>query len=160
MNLFGSGAVPAQRYAALVCAATATVAVGYRVVSRLAVPAFAALVVAQPLLPLLAASQRPSVAEWSLIFTGVALLDLAVVWAFRRDRARGAYRLALKIMAWTLHGSALVLGGLGALAALAAATQAGDAALAAAALVAAALRWSGQRRSVGSPLPSAWPRPY
>lgn len=50
-------------------------------------PWFAALLTVQPVLPLLAAPARPSAAGWTLVFVGVAALNLAVVAALRGPRA-------------------------------------------------------------------------
>ncbi|MEW2375334.1 hypothetical protein AB0883_04400 [Micromonospora sp. NPDC047812] len=87
VGLAGVGDWPATRYAALVGGAGAAVAAGYGRLSRLTVPWFAALVTAQPVLPLLVADARPDAAGWAMAFLGVALLDLAVLVALRR---RGA----------------------------------------------------------------------
>ncbi|MFG1890119.1 SCO7613 C-terminal domain-containing membrane protein [Micromonospora sp. NPDC049051] len=84
VDLVGVADWPATRYAALVGGASAAVAAGYARLSGLTVPWFAALVTAQPVLPLLAADARPDAAGWALVFLGVALLDLAVLVALRR----------------------------------------------------------------------------
>ncbi|MEG3637532.1 hypothetical protein V5O40_27520, partial [Micromonospora sp. S2-005] len=89
VDLFGVTAWPGSRYAALVVAISAAVTVGYARISRLAVPWFAALLVVQPLLPLLAAEVRPEPAGWAVVFVGVALVDLAVVVALRRRGGGG-----------------------------------------------------------------------
>ncbi|MFV2111942.1 SCO7613 C-terminal domain-containing membrane protein [Micromonospora sp. LOL_025] len=87
VGLAGVADWPATRYAALVGGAGAAVAAGYARLSKLTVPWFAALVTAQPVLPLLVADARPDAAGWAMAFLGVALLDLAVLVALRR---RGA----------------------------------------------------------------------
>ncbi|RLK13539.1 hypothetical protein DER29_4563 [Micromonospora sp. M71_S20] len=87
VDLVGVADWPATRYAALVGGAGAAVAAGYGRLSGLTVPWFAALVTAQPVLPLLVADARPEAAGWAMAFLGVALLDLAVLVALRR---RGA----------------------------------------------------------------------
>ena len=84
VNLAGVAGWPETRYAGLVGAVSAAVAAGYARLSRLTVPWFAALLVAQPVLPLLAVASRPSAAGWALILTVVALGDLMVVVALRR----------------------------------------------------------------------------
>ncbi|PZF85063.1 SCO7613 C-terminal domain-containing membrane protein, partial [Micromonospora deserti] len=81
VDLFGVAGWPATRYAALVGGAGAAVAAGYARISGLTVPWFAALLGAQPVLPLLAAEARPEAGGWSVVFVGVALLDLAVLAA-------------------------------------------------------------------------------
>ncbi|WP_206025035.1 hypothetical protein, partial [Micromonospora zingiberis] len=84
VNLFGVAGWPGSRYAALVAAGSAALAVGYGRLSRLTVPWFAALLAGQPVLPLLAAEARPEPAGWAVVFVGVALVDLAVLVALRR----------------------------------------------------------------------------
>ncbi|WP_165878024.1 SCO7613 C-terminal domain-containing membrane protein [Micromonospora sp. MW-13] len=81
VDLFGVTDWPVARYAALVGGAGAALAAGYGRLTRLAVPWFAALLTAQPVLPLLAAPARLSAAGWALVFVGVAALNLAVVAA-------------------------------------------------------------------------------
>ncbi|MCL7456622.1 hypothetical protein M8I35_05455 [Micromonospora sp. MSM11] len=84
VDLVGVADWPGTRYAALVGGASAAVAAGYARLSGLTVPWFAALLTAQPVLPLLAADARPDAAGWSMVFLGVALLDLAVLVVLRR----------------------------------------------------------------------------
>lgn len=93
VDLFGVTGWPATRYAALVGGIGVAVAAGYARLSGLTVPWFAALVVAQPVLPLLAAGARPDAAGWSVVLVGVALLNLAVLVALRR-RSRPAAGVA------------------------------------------------------------------
>ncbi|WP_200206782.1 SCO7613 C-terminal domain-containing membrane protein [Micromonospora coerulea] len=83
VDLFGVAGWPGTRYAALVGGIGAAVAAGYARLSRLTVPWFAALLAAQPVLPLAAAAARPSAAGWALVCTAVALGDLGVVVALR-----------------------------------------------------------------------------
>ncbi|WP_320067505.1 SCO7613 C-terminal domain-containing membrane protein [Micromonospora sp. RTGN7] len=83
VDLFGVAGWSQARYAALVGGASAALAAGYGRLTRLAVPWFAALLVVQPVLPLLAAPARPSGTGWTLVFLGVAALNLAVVAALR-----------------------------------------------------------------------------
>ncbi|SCG36781.1 hypothetical protein GA0070609_0318 [Micromonospora echinaurantiaca] len=106
VDLFGVAGWPGTRYAALVGGASAAAALGYARLSRLTVPWFAALLAAQPVLPLFAVEARPRPAGWSLVFVGVALLNLAVLVALR-GRATGA-ALAGRIVAWIAHAAALV----------------------------------------------------
>ncbi|PWU47435.1 hypothetical protein DLJ47_30575, partial [Micromonospora sp. S4605] len=106
VDLFGVAGWPGTRYAALVGGASAAAALGYARLSRLTVPWFAALLAAQPVLPLLSVEARPGPAGWSLVFVGVALLNLAVLMALR-GRAAGA-ALAGRILAWIAHAAALV----------------------------------------------------
>ncbi|MGW5672122.1 SCO7613 C-terminal domain-containing membrane protein, partial [Micromonospora sp. NPDC003776] len=79
VDLFGVAGWPGSRYAALVGGIGAAVAAGYARGSRLTVPWFAALLTAQPVLPLAVAAARPSAAGWAAVFTAVALGDLVVV---------------------------------------------------------------------------------
>ncbi|SBT46920.1 SCO7613 C-terminal domain-containing membrane protein [Micromonospora auratinigra] len=83
VDLFGVAGWPASRYAALVGGVGAAVAAGYARLSRLTVPWFAALLTAQPVLPLAAAAAKPSPAGWALVLAAVALGDLVVVVALR-----------------------------------------------------------------------------
>ncbi|MFE9954256.1 SCO7613 C-terminal domain-containing membrane protein [Micromonospora sp. NPDC005299] len=84
VNLFGVAGWPGSRYAALVGGIGAAVAAGYGRLSRLTVPWFAALLTAQPVLPLAAAAAEPSAAGWALVLTALALGNLVVVVALRR----------------------------------------------------------------------------
>ncbi|MET8910685.1 hypothetical protein ABZW14_23480, partial [Micromonospora sp. NPDC004551] len=91
VDLFGVAGWPGSRYAALVGGVGAAVAAGYARLSRLTVPWFAALLTAQPVLPLAAAAAEPSAAGWALVLTALALGDLVVVVALRnRLRSVGA----------------------------------------------------------------------
>lgn len=83
VDLFGVAGWPGSRYAALVGGIGAAVAAGYARLSRLTVPWFAALLIAQPVLPLAVAAAKPSAAGWAVTFTAVALGDLVVVVALR-----------------------------------------------------------------------------
>ncbi|QKW17466.1 hypothetical protein HUT12_27075 [Verrucosispora sp. NA02020] len=84
VDLFGVSSWPGSRYAGLVAVVATGVAAGYALISRLTVPWFAALLAAQPVVPLLAAETRPGAAGWAVAFVGVALVDLAVIVALRR----------------------------------------------------------------------------
>ncbi|SBT50648.1 hypothetical protein GA0070621_3793 [Micromonospora narathiwatensis] len=114
VDLFGVAGWPGSRYAALVGGASAAVAAGYARLSRLTVPWFAALLVGQPVLPLAVAAAEPSPTGWALVFTGVALGDLAVVVALRHRVAPASAGggspavLAGWVLGWVGHGVALV----------------------------------------------------
>ncbi|WP_432955415.1 SCO7613 C-terminal domain-containing membrane protein [Micromonospora haikouensis] len=86
VDLFGVAGWPGARYAALVGGVSAALAAGYGRLTRLTVPWFAALFTVQPVLPLLAGPAHPSAAGWTVVFVGVAALNLVVVAALR-DRA-------------------------------------------------------------------------
>ncbi|WDZ85084.1 SCO7613 C-terminal domain-containing membrane protein [Micromonospora cathayae] len=83
VDLFGVAGWPGTRYVALAGGVSAAVAAGYGLLTRLAVPWFTALIVVQPVLPLLAVEARPDAAGWAMVLAGVALLDLAVLGVLR-----------------------------------------------------------------------------
>ncbi|MEW2327338.1 hypothetical protein AB0880_05925 [Micromonospora chersina] len=83
VDLLGVGGWPGSRYAALVGGIGVAVAAGYARLSRLTVPWFAALLTAQPVLPLAAVAAEPSAAGWALVLAALALGDLVVVVALR-----------------------------------------------------------------------------
>ncbi|MET8529645.1 hypothetical protein [Micromonospora sp. NPDC005172] len=105
VDLAGVADWPGTRYAALVGGASAAVAVAYGRLSGLAGPWFAALVVGQPVLPLLAVQAEPGAAGWALALLGVALLDLVVLVALRGGVA--GVRLAGRVLAGVGHVGAL-----------------------------------------------------
>ncbi|SCL65112.1 SCO7613 C-terminal domain-containing membrane protein [Micromonospora eburnea] len=111
VDLFGVAGWPGSRYAALVGGASVAVAAGYARLSRLTVPWFAALLVAQPVLPLAVAAAEPSAAGWALVLTGLALGDLAVVVVLRRRIAPAPGGTSVVFAGWVLgwvgHGAAL-----------------------------------------------------
>ncbi|MGW2621803.1 SCO7613 C-terminal domain-containing membrane protein [Micromonospora taraxaci] len=88
VDLAGVAGWPGSRYAALVGGASAAVAAAYGRWSGLTGPWFAALVAAQPVLPLLAVAVEPGPAGWTLVLLGVALGNLVVLVGLRgRDGA-------------------------------------------------------------------------
>jgi len=133
VDLLGVRDLPATRYAGLVCAVTAAVAAGYGRLTGLTGPRFAALVVAQPALPLLVAEADPEAAQWSLVFGTVALIDLAVVLWYRRSNV--ALAAAIRATAWTLYAAALAASAAAALVAEQLGTTPRSAALAGASVV-------------------------
>ncbi|BBH70324.1 hypothetical protein ACTI_70090 [Actinoplanes sp. OR16] len=68
-----------EAYAAAAGAVTAAVAYGYGRLTGLRGPAIAALLICQPVLPLLAASADPGPTAWSLTLTAVTALNVAVL---------------------------------------------------------------------------------
>ncbi|SCF11134.1 SCO7613 C-terminal domain-containing membrane protein [Micromonospora mirobrigensis] len=88
VDLFGVAGWPGTRYVGLVGAVATVVAAGYGRLSRLAVPWYAALLTAQPVLPLLAAGTRPGASGWALVLVALALLDLAAVLVLHRRGVR------------------------------------------------------------------------
>ena len=112
VNLFGLAAGSATRYAALVCAVTAAVAAGYAAATGLLGPRFAALVAAQPVLPLLAVDRGFGLAGCAGVAVGVATLNLLIAWSGRGGTA-------VRAAARALYGASLagaVVAGVGALA--------------------------------------------
>ncbi|HEX5542571.1 MAG TPA: hypothetical protein VFX60_13600 [Micromonospora sp.] len=107
VNLFGVAGWPGPRYAALVSAVTLAVAAGYGAATRLWSPRFAALVAAQPVLPLLAVDLEPDVFGWAFVFTAVAVGNMAAARMIRGD----ATATALRIATWSAYGLALLLAG-------------------------------------------------
>ncbi|MEU1361063.1 hypothetical protein ABZ356_14615 [Micromonospora zamorensis] len=106
VDLAGVTGWPGSRYAALVGGASAAVAVAYGRWSGLTGPWFAALLAAQPVLPLLAVGAEPGAAGWSLVLLGVALVNLAVLATLRgRD---GVALLVGRVSAGIGHVAALV----------------------------------------------------
>ncbi|XVU27668.1 SCO7613 C-terminal domain-containing membrane protein [Actinoplanes sp. CA-054009] len=87
VDLFGVADGSAWGYAAAVFAVTGAVAAGYEHFTGLVAPRYAALLVAQPVLPLLVAIAGPGLTGWAFAFVGVAALDVAVL-------ATGRLRLA------------------------------------------------------------------
>ncbi|MGW3606074.1 SCO7613 C-terminal domain-containing membrane protein [Micromonospora sp. NPDC005161] len=106
VDLAGVAGWPGSRYAALVGGASAAVAAAYARWSRLTGPWFAALLAAQPVLPLLAVEARPGPAGWALVLLGVALLNLAVLAGLRDGGGRA--RLAGRVLSGVGHVAALV----------------------------------------------------
>lgn len=133
VNLFGVADYSALGYAGAVCAVTAAVAAGYEHLTGLTGPRFAALLVAQPVLPLLAAPFDPNLTGWAYTLAAVTMLNLAVIHLRRSGLS------ALGIVAYLFGGLAALLSGSTALLAVAVADRPAEAALAASALVAVAL---------------------
>jgi hypothetical protein len=77
-------------YAAAVLTFTSAVAAGYAYLTKLRGPRIAALLMGQPVLPLVATAADADLVWWSLAFTGTAALDLAAL----RFRAAGLTGLA------------------------------------------------------------------
>ncbi|GAA3944116.1 SCO7613 C-terminal domain-containing membrane protein [Actinoplanes auranticolor] len=133
VNLFGVADYSALGYAGAVCAVTAAVAAGYEHVTGLIGPRFGALLVAQPVLPLLVAPFDPDPTGWAYTLVAVAVLNLAVV------QLRRSGLTALGVTAYVLGGGAAMLAGLAALVGLGTDAGPGRMAVAAGALVAAAV---------------------
>jgi hypothetical protein len=148
VNLAGVRALAPTTYAGIICAITAGVALAYGLATHLAGPRFAALAVAQPVVPLLAARAGFGPAGWTGVLAAVTLADLAVAWWSDRRAP-----IALRIAAWSVTVAALVaaaytaFAGLATVATLAPAVRAGLAlVLVGAVLVAVA--WLGPAREL------------
>jgi len=90
VNLFGVADGSAWGYAGAVCAVTGAIAAGYEHLTGLTGPRYAALLVCQPVLPLLVAAAGPDRAGWALTFAAVAALDLVVLRLTRSGLALAA----------------------------------------------------------------------
>ncbi len=132
VDLFGVADHSALGYAGAVCAVTAAVAAGYEHVTGLVGPRFGALIVAQPVLPLLVAPFHPDATGWAYTMAAVAVLNLAVI------ELRRSALSALGIVAYVLGAGAATVSALAALTDLVMLSDRGPVALAAGALVAAA----------------------
>jgi hypothetical protein len=113
-------AVPGPTFAGIVAGTVAGVSYGYRRLTGLAVPRYAATVALQPVLPLLAYPWVTGPAGWSLIFSLVAAQDAVLG---HLDQRRVAVRRPLRHLAWLCHGVALGAAIAWAIAALAQATD-------------------------------------
>ena len=133
VNLFGVADYSALGYAGAVCAVTAAVAAGYEHVTGLIGPRFVALIVAQPVLPLLAAPFHPDASGWAFTLAGVAVLNLAVI------HLRRSALSPLGVTAYLLGALAVGCAGLAAFDAVLVARSTGEVAVAAPALVTPAL---------------------
>ncbi|WP_422736706.1 SCO7613 C-terminal domain-containing membrane protein [Micromonospora sp. WMMD729] len=149
VNLGGVADWPGSRYAALAGAASAAVAVGYGRLSGLAGPWFAALLVSQPVLPLLAAEAEVGASGWALVLLGVALLDLVVLVAL--GDGESGVRLAGRVLAGLGHGGALVAAAACALVPLLLGRAAGSPLLAGAPLLLVAVTGVGAAWLIGGP---------
>ncbi|GIE83153.1 hypothetical protein Aph02nite_91030 [Actinoplanes philippinensis] len=126
VGFLGVGRWDPWAYAATVLAVAAAVALGYAATTGLRGPRIAALLMAQPVLPLVAATSDAGLVGWSLACTGTAALDLAAL------RTRPARFTADRggVLAYLCAVVAGGTGGLLALRALAVAVEPGPAALA------------------------------
>jgi hypothetical protein len=131
--------LPGATWAGLVAGGTALISLGYARWTGLASPRYAALVLAQPVVPLLAlepARQLPELIHW-LVLAGYLLAlvaggNLGLCW-WLRGAAR--HRRALRIVGWVAVAGWLAAGGAAALAAVVAAPGPGLSALAGGALL-------------------------
>ncbi|MGW5560679.1 SCO7613 C-terminal domain-containing membrane protein [Micromonospora sp. NPDC003944] len=147
VDLAGVAGWPGSRYAALVGGVSAAVAVAYGRWSGLTGPWFAALVAAQPALPLLAVEAGLGAAGWTLVLLGVASLNLAVLVALRGRG--GAAQLVGRVLAGAGHVAALVGAAACAVVPLVGGRAGGSPLLAGVPLVLVALTGFGAARLVG-----------
>ncbi|WP_327024254.1 SCO7613 C-terminal domain-containing membrane protein [Micromonospora sp. NBC_01739] len=155
---------PGSMYAALVAAVTAALAAGYARLSRLTVPWFAALLAVQPVLPLVTAEARPGTAALSVVFLGVALINLAVVVTLRhrsgevageRATTNSPMRIAGQVVAGVGYLVALLLAASAALMTLQSGEAGGLAVLAGVPMLLVALTLFGTALLLGGSTPRA-----
>jgi hypothetical protein len=145
--------IPGRTWAGLICGGTALVALGYARRTLLTGPRLAALVLAQPVLPLLAydlIGRQDRLAGSGYLLAVLAAGNLGVRWWL--GPADGAAGRAVRVTSWLLTGGVLGTAGAVALAAVAVAAGPGQAALAGGALVASAAVLAGVARLVGADL--------
>jgi hypothetical protein len=109
VDFLGVGSLPGFGYAALVCAVTAAVGAVYATTTKLVAARVAAVVAAQPVMPLIAAEVGVDAAGWAYAFAAVAAADLALAWKTR---------WVTRVFAWIGYGFALLVSILCALTAL------------------------------------------
>lgn len=114
VDFAGARSWDGSRYAGLVAAITAGLALGYGRLTRLAGPAFVALIVAQPVTLFVAAPARPGLAVIALLVAAVAAVDALVVAGLQREHP-GRTRLTtgvatgLRAVAWLGFGTWLAV---------------------------------------------------
>lgn len=146
VDLFGARGVTPASWAAAVCATAAAAAAGYARGTRLAGPAFAALVLTQPVWPLLAYSAEASGTAWAYGWVVLAIGQLALI---RYWRGPSAVRVALRACGWVFTGGTLIMAGGWGVAAMFAVDTAVAALIAGGALIGAAAALAGVARISG-----------
>ena len=115
-DLAGLASVPTSLYAAILFGLVAGVASAYRLATHLRAPQFAALLAAQPLLPLIGAHLGLRGSGFSFLLALVAAQNLGLVALFGRDLnlartaarpSTGSWPRMLRELAWVLFGVAL-----------------------------------------------------
>jgi hypothetical protein len=119
-------------YAGLVCLVTAGVAGAYRYLSHLKAPRFAAVLLLQMVLPLLAAPIIHDATGWAGVLAAIAAEDLALAMMLRARPNGTPY---LQDAVWVLHGLAVLAAVIGSVIALAQAHTVHNALAGAAALL-------------------------
>ncbi len=94
----GSGLTKAA-YTGLVCLAAAGIAAVYRTRTHLAAPKFAAVLLVQPVMPLLGFAVIKGISAWATVFSAVAAADLALALVLTGLRKHGP-----GLVAWALAG--------------------------------------------------------
>lgn len=90
VDFLGVTGLRPSAYAAVVAAATSGIALGYGRLVGLPGPRICALVIAQPVFPLIAAAVDAGAAGWSLAFTGATVVNLAALWRLGFARSASA----------------------------------------------------------------------
>ncbi|MGI5145397.1 SCO7613 C-terminal domain-containing membrane protein [Plantactinospora sp. CA-294935] len=106
VDLFGVAGWPAVRYAALVLGVGALVAGGYHRLTRLAAPAFAGLLLAQPVIPLLSYDAGFGAAGWALALAGLATVNLSLTRGWGGDGPADPSSGVRRSVAWVGYGVA------------------------------------------------------
>ncbi|GGR23183.1 hypothetical protein GCM10010168_46440 [Actinoplanes ianthinogenes] len=83
VDFLGVRAMAPAAYAAVVCAVASGTAFAYSKLVRLPGPRIAALLLVQPVVPLIAVAADAGVTGWSVALTGVAAVNVAVLWRLR-----------------------------------------------------------------------------
>ncbi len=96
--LRGTG-LTAAAYAGLVCLAAAGIAAAYRTIIHLFAPKFAAVLLVQPVMPLLGFSIIHGISAWATVFAAVAAANLALALVLNGLRGHGP-----GLVAWALAG--------------------------------------------------------
>lgn len=114
LGLFAADTLETNVYFGLVCLATAAIALGYHLTTRLVAPRFAALVALQPVVPLLGYDLIGGWASLALVLVAVGTLDLAFAAGWARMPNQTPVPAADRLwsrLAWVLWALAY-LGGL------------------------------------------------
>ncbi|MFY1690108.1 SCO7613 C-terminal domain-containing membrane protein [Plantactinospora sp. WMMB782] len=106
VDLFGVAGWPTVRYAALVLGVGAVVAGGYHRLTRLAAPAFAGLLLLQPVVPLLAYDAGFGAAGWTVALAGLAAVNLILTRGRGGDGPADPVIVVRRSVAWVGYGLA------------------------------------------------------
>ncbi|MDG4784737.1 hypothetical protein O7626_02115 [Micromonospora sp. WMMD1102] len=106
VDLFGVAGWPRVRYAALVLGVGAVVAGGYHRLTRLAAPAFAGLLLLQPVVPLLAYDAGFGAAGWTVALAVLAAVNLTLTRGRDGDGPADPVTVVRRSVAWVGYGVA------------------------------------------------------